>query len=123
MPDPAYSNPLESWRWYREPFAVQIFQLCQQIISGEIRLADGARSIDDVLSAANPWFADFGHDDFRCSSRLAGATLHLPVGAVRRHWAAEAIRDKESELRSIEERYSAEILAEARRALTYAPKN
>lgn len=122
MPDPSHLNPLESWRWYREPFAAHIFQLCREVISGDLRLVDAARSIVDALSAANPWFSDYGHEDFRSISRLAGATLHLPVGAARPHWATDVIRDKESELRAIEEEFRGAVLAEARRALMYAPR-
>jgi hypothetical protein len=76
--------------------------------------------IHDLLCDANDWFSDYGHDDFRSIARLAGATLHLPVGAVRKHWAPEAIREKEAELCSIEEEYRTTVLAEARRALTHA---
>jgi hypothetical protein len=122
MSDSRYPNPLESWQWYREPFAPQVFNLCRQIISGGIRPADGARAIDDLLSSANPWFSDFGHEDFKSFARLAGVTSHLPVGTARRHWADDAIRDREPELSAIEEKYRDEVLAEAQRVLTYATK-
>lgn len=120
MPDPPNFNPLESWQWHREAAAPEIFQLCRQIIAGEVRLAEGARAMDDLLSAANPWFSHYGHDDFKALAGLAGATLHLPVGPARRHWAADAIRRKEPELCAIEDQHRVAVLAEAQRVLIRA---
>src|SRR5207248_901787 len=79
----------------------EIVSTARSILSGAVGIVEGARRINKLGHALgverNPDFTHFVAVD--------SETDHLPVGEVRRHWAADALRRTDEELRACESFY------------------
>ena len=75
-----------------------VVAVARSILSGSIGVVAGARRLSrlrfDVRAEDDPDFTFFVGVDSQ--------TNHLPVGEVRRHWSADALRAKDEELRDYE---------------------
>ena len=72
--------------------------LARGILSGAVGFIEGARFIAKLGHALG-----FERDpDMAFLLGVDSETDHLPVGEVRRHWAADALRSKDLELRECE---------------------
>jgi hypothetical protein len=81
----------------------EVVSTARAILSGSIGVVEGARQ-----------FCKLGHalgvdrdPDFTFFVGLESETDHLPVGEVRRHWAEDALRRTDEELRGCEAFYRA----------------
>ena len=83
---------------HREKASRKIVAAAKSVLLGELGIVAGARQL------AN-WRFDVGaeHDpDFIFFVGVDSETDHLPVGAVRSSWNAEALKRKAEELRNLE---------------------
>jgi len=79
----------------------KIAAAARAVLSGELGIIAGARRL-----------CSLGHEigadrdaDFTFFIYLESETDHLPVGDVRQHWNAEALRDKDPEIMRVEAFY------------------
>lgn len=78
--------------------SAQIVATAKGILSGEVGIVAGARQLASLRF-------DVGaeHDsDFIFFAGVDSQTDHLPVGEVRSHWSAKALRSKDAELGAYE---------------------
>ncbi|HWD92769.1 MAG TPA: DUF2489 domain-containing protein [Verrucomicrobiae bacterium] len=76
----------------------EVVSTARGVLSGAVGIVEGARRLAKLSH-------DLGVDrdqDFIFFIGVDSETDHLPVGEVRRHWAAEALRQKDEELRKCE---------------------
>ena len=79
----------------------EVVILARSILSGTLGIVEGSRRLCSLGHA-------LGVDrdpDFTFFVAVDSETDHLPVGEVRRHWAADALRRTDEELRACESFY------------------
>jgi hypothetical protein len=84
----------------------EVVSTARGIVSGTIGIVDGARRLTKLGHA-------LGVDrdpDFTFFVGVDSETDHLPAGEVRRHWAADALRQTDEELRECEAFFRADAL-------------
>ena len=82
----------------------EVVSTARGILSGAVGIVEGARRLTKLGHA-------LGVDrdpDFTFFIGLDSETDHLPVGEVRRHWAADALQRTDEELRACESFYRAD---------------
>ena len=82
----------------------EVVSTARGMVSGAIGIVDGARRLTKLGHA-------LGVDrdpDFTFFVGVDSETDHLPVGEVRRHWAADALQRTDEELRASEAFYRAD---------------
>jgi hypothetical protein len=86
---------------HRQLLSGQIVAAARAVLSGELGIIAGARRL-----------CGLGHEigadrdaHFTFFVGLESETDHLPVGEVRQHWNAEALREKDAEIMRVESFY------------------
>ena len=82
----------------------EVLSTARGILSGEVGIVEGARRLTKLGHALG---AD-RDSDFTFFVGLDSETDHLPVGEVRSHWAEDALRRTDEELRACESFYRAD---------------
>lgn len=91
-----------------QPPQQQVIEAASAMLRGELGIIEGSR----LLAGFCPRVSLAEHDpDFRCFIGIDSETDHLPVGAVRLRWAAEALAGKEEEIREAETFHRARAIA------------
>jgi hypothetical protein len=86
---------------HRQFLSRKIVTAARAVLAGELGIIAGARQLSGLGH-------EIGTDrdaDFIFFVGLDSETDHLPVGDVRQHWNAEALRDKDAEIERIEAFY------------------
>ena len=84
--------------------AREVVRVARAILTGSIGIIDGAQRIADVHLYS-------GHvnqpkdEDYMLFLDIASKTNHLPVGEVRKHWAADALLRNDAEIKDREDFY------------------
>lgn len=84
----------------------EVVLVAQRMLSGHCGIVEGARQLSGL---AHRLAAE--HDpNFTFFIGVDSETDHLPIGDVRQRWAADALRKKDEELRSLEGFFRADAL-------------
>lgn len=114
-------DPLGDVRWQHSPWTSEILATCRQVVAGEIGCAEASRSLAAFAENVFPGHGDkWVHTDWEVFVEVEFETSQLPFGEARMHWAPEALRAKDEELREIEELYSKRVLDAALKLLADA---
>ncbi len=90
-------------------------RLCiEDVLRGRVPLFDG---VEALLELARQVPALEGDRDLRRLGELLGEVEHLPIGAARAHWQAEALHRVDRELMEIERRHRDSVFYGCRRLL------
>ena len=81
------------------------------ILNGNVGVVEGSRMLLTIQRAAGAE----GDADFLFFVGVNSQTDHLPVGDVRRHWSADALRLKDAELHEFEAQVRARALEVCRK--------
>jgi hypothetical protein len=98
---------------HREWASRKVVAAAKSILSGELGIVAGARQLAK-------WRFDVGAEDdpdFMFFVGVDSETDHLPVGDVRSRWNAEALRQKDEELRNFEATFRDGALGACQRLL------
>ncbi len=79
----------------------RLIDLCHSVISGQTSIIEGARSI-------LAYREDMGEGDnkgWNIFVVVESDSDHLPVGEIRQHWAEDALRAKDIEIKNFESFY------------------
>ena len=91
-------------------------QLCiEDVMRGRIPLFDG---VEKLLALAQDVPALASNRDHRKLAELLGLADHLPIGAAREHWQAEALHRADRELMELERKQKDAVFYACRRLLT-----
>jgi outer membrane biogenesis lipoprotein LolB len=105
-PPPTIKNePL--WQKHRR----QVRALAWRIIEGQVGVIEGSRQ----MLKFQFWLHAGDDEDFRVFRGVDSETDHLPVGRVREHWNAEALKKKDEEIAEVEDFYRQDVIAAATR--------
>ncbi len=92
----------------------QVVAVATSILQGELGIIEGSRRLSDLQSRVT----SLDHDpDFLPLVGIDSETDHLPLGEVRQHWAADALAEKDIEIRAAEAFYRAAAFAACERLL------
>lgn len=96
-----------------EVSAATSVRLCiEDVLRGRVPLFDG---IDKVLRLAEPVPELAGDRDLARLGEILAQAEHLPIGAVRAHWQAEALHRLDRELMELERRHQDSVFYCCRR--------
>jgi hypothetical protein len=112
-PDHDWALEDEALRQFRLTGISELRRLATDILSHNLCVIEGSRRILDLRGYVD---IDFDVAEFRTLQDLVWATLHLTFGPFRQYWATDALREKDVEIRDIEERW-AEPIRQACRVL------
>lgn len=104
---------------HREWAGRKVVAAAKSILSGELGIVAGARHLAK-------WRFDLGaeHDpDLMFFVGVDSETDHLPVGDARSHWDAQALKQKDEEMRSFEATFREEALRACQRLVQKYEKN
>jgi hypothetical protein len=85
--------------------------LCQRIIDGEESVIEGSRK----MVTYRFWMKEEGNIGWSIFTGVSSESDHLPLGAVRRHWAADALKQKDERIMKLENFYRENVIEAARR--------
>lgn len=85
----------------RNSIRLQILRVARQLISGEVRVIEGARELSTLCHEAQPQLAAL----LLIFTAIASETDALPVGDVRKEWSSKALKHKDHEIADAEEFY------------------
>ncbi|MBA3573298.1 MAG: DUF2489 domain-containing protein [Pyrinomonadaceae bacterium] len=92
----------------------QVIAAASAILRGEMGIIEGSRLLCSLRSRVSSSDHDF---DFVPFVVIDDATDHLPIGDVRRHWAADALVRKDLEIQAAEALYRVDAVAGCERLL------
>lgn len=87
--------------------------LARKIVDGEIGVIEGSRQMmayADRLHAGDT-------EEFRIFCGIDSESDHFPLGRAREHWSANALREKDAEIKAFEDFYRACAVEAARKML------
>ena len=93
------------WQKHRR----KVRALAQRIAAGEMGVIDGARQ----MLKFQVWLHVRDDEDFRIFVGVDSESHHLPIGDVRKHWQADALKKKDEEIRSLEDYYRKDVVEAA----------
>jgi hypothetical protein len=77
----------------------KVASIAQGMLDGRIGIIDGSRQLVGLLRRID---VDEFDDDFMPFVGIASETDSLPIGESRKHWAADALQKKDSEIAAAE---------------------
>jgi len=83
--------------------------LAQRIIDGKAGIIEGSRQ----MFRYQTWLHAGGVEEFQIFRVVDSDTDHLPFGKVRELWAADALKEKDIEIKSIEDFYRKQVIEAA----------
>ena len=99
----------------------EIVRVARRILSDEVGIIAGAREMTCVRFRSHT--NEQRDEEFLAFVGIASETDHLPVGDVRRHWAADALIRKDAEIIEAEDFFRERALEAARILVErYEPK-
>jgi len=105
MKPPPTVDDVESWLKRCQ----EMKDLAQKIINGEIGGIAGSRQMAAYRDSLHVWDAE----EFRIFCGIDSETDHLPIGHVRQHWSAAALKEKDAEIKGMEDSYRARAVESA----------
>ena len=96
----------------------QVAAIAQAMLDGRVGIIEGSRQLASLSHRIA--VAEFD-PDFTPFIGIASETSHLPVGAERQLWAADALARKDIEIHAAEEHWREWALATCRRVLERFP--
>ncbi len=109
MKRPAWVTNEEEWT----KLCCQISARSADLLEKRLGIVDAARQ----LSALGHSVRASDDADFTTFTAIDSESDHLPIGAVRREWAPDALRQKEAEIHAIEDRWRDAAFTAARNLL------
>src|ERR1700747_1951861 len=97
MKRPAWVTNEQKWNTHCRKIRAR----SRSLIEGRLRIVDAAIQ----LSKLGFWVRAQDDPDFTVFVAIGSECTHLPVGTVRSEWAADALREKDLELRALEDRW------------------
>ena len=92
----------------------QVVTVASAILSGQLGVIEGSRLLCSLRSRVS----SLDHDpDFIAFVGLDSETDHLPIGAVRRHWAPAALANKDIQIQAAEQHWHDTAIAACHRLL------
>jgi hypothetical protein len=79
----------------------QVRALAQRIVDGKVGVIEGSRQ----MLTYQQWLHAWEDQEFKIFGVADSETHHLPIGKVRDHWSPNALREKDKEIRLVEDRY------------------
>ena len=107
MEPPAWVTNEQSWRRNCR----RIVARCGDLLDGRIGVIAAAQQ----LSKLRHWVRADDDPDFQIFIAIESESDHLPTGNERQHWAPDALKTKDVEIREIEEFHRAGALEAARK--------
>ena len=95
-PPPTVRN-LQLWQKHCR----KVRALAQRIIDGQVGIIEGSRQILLYQS----WLHARGDEAFNVFRAIESQTDHLPIGKVRDLWSPDALKEKDKEIKEVEEFY------------------
>jgi len=89
---------------------------CRKIRARSRDLLEGRLGVTNAaieLSKLGFWVRADDDPDFTVFTAIGSECTHLPVGSVRTEWAADALQEKDAELRALEDRWRQRALTAA----------
>jgi len=102
---PASVHNQALWQKHRR----RVGALAQRIITGEVGVIDGARQ----MLKFQVWLHATSDADFKIFAGVDSESHHLPIGEVRKHWTAEALKKKDEEITALEDFYRDQVVKAA----------
>ena len=89
----------------------EIVRVARRIVDGSVGVIAGAREMTRVHFRSHSKEKD---EEFLVFVGIDSETDHLPVGEVRKHWSAEALAQKDAEIKEAEDFFRDRALTAAR---------
>lgn len=94
---PATIRNLQLWQKHRR----KVRALAQRIIDGKVGIIEGSRQI----LLYQTWLHAREDETFDVFRAIDSETGHLPIGKVRDHWSPDALKEKDKEIKEVEDFY------------------
>jgi hypothetical protein len=105
MKPPAWVKNKDSWRKQCRRLVAR----AKELIAGKIELPEAAHQIAKYQS----WLRASQDPDFMVFEALYSEICRFPTGAVRQHWAPEALEKEDVKIRAVEAKFRASALEAA----------
>jgi hypothetical protein len=107
MTPPTWVTNEQSWR----KDCRRVVARAGDLLAGRLGVIAAAQQ----LAKLRFWLRADDDPDFSVFTAINSESDHLPTGAERQHWATDALKDKDVEIRAIEEFYREDALEAARK--------